>query len=150
MAKDYHQPLQPLLLIGLWTIFCYGTKKKEVLLLRVRESTMSYGHLSSKIPVDKKDNALLLPEFSKIEVTTSGARQSVMVVLTGLAVRTMSAVLLDLMILIKQLALITQLRVPYLCHFSSPSFVLPIRPKYGILDRIIRVYRPNSSIFLVL
>ena len=49
MAKDYHQPLQPLLLIGLWTIFCYGTKKKEVLLLRVRESTTSYENLGSKI-----------------------------------------------------------------------------------------------------
>ena len=29
------------------------------------------------------------------------------------------------------LTLITLLRVPYLCHFGSTSFVLPIWPKYG-------------------
>ena len=32
------------------------------------------------------------------------------------------------------IALITLLRVPYVCHFGSTSFVLPIRPKYGILN----------------
>ena len=35
--------------------------------------------------------------------------------------------------------LITLLRIPYLCHFGSTSFVLQIRPKYGILNRNIRV-----------
>ena len=35
--------------------------------------------------------------------------------------------------------LITLLRVPYLCHFGSTSFVLQIRPKYGTLNRVIRV-----------
>ena len=35
--------------------------------------------------------------------------------------------------------LITLLRVPYLCHFDSTSFVLPIRPKYGTVNRVIRV-----------
>ena len=35
--------------------------------------------------------------------------------------------------------LITLLRVPYLCHFRSTSFVLPIRPKYHTLNRVIRV-----------
>ena len=35
--------------------------------------------------------------------------------------------------------LITLLRIPYLCHFGSTSFVLPIRPNYGILNRAIRV-----------
>ena len=29
--------------------------------------------------------------------------------------------------------LITLLRIPYLCHFGSTSFVLPIQPKYSIL-----------------
>ena len=35
--------------------------------------------------------------------------------------------------------LITLLIIPYLCHFDSTSFVLLIRPKYGILNRVIRV-----------
>ena len=35
--------------------------------------------------------------------------------------------------------LITLLRIPYLCHFGSTSFVLLIWPKYGILNRVIRV-----------
>ena len=35
--------------------------------------------------------------------------------------------------------LITLLRKPIFCHFGSTSFVLPIRPKYGILNRVIRV-----------
>ena len=30
--------------------------------------------------------------------------------------------------------LITLLRIPYLCHFGSSSFVLPIQPKYGTLQ----------------
>ena len=50
-------------------------------------------------------------------------------------------------ILIKNLrdktTLITLLRIPYLCHFGSTSFVLPIWPKYGILiNRVIRVPTP--------
>ena len=35
--------------------------------------------------------------------------------------------------------LITLLRIPYLCHFGSTSFLLPNRPKYSILNWIIRV-----------
>ena len=54
-------------------------------------------------------------------------------------------------ILIKNLrdktTLITLLRIPYLCHFGSSSFVLPIRPKYGILNRVIRV---NTQVNFVL
>ena len=37
------------------------------------------------------------------------------------------------------LTLITLQRVPYLCHFGSTSFVLPIRPKNSILNRDRRV-----------
>ena len=37
--------------------------------------------------------------------------------------------------------LITLLRIPYLCHFGSTSFVLPIWTKYGILNGVIRVAR---------
>ena len=37
------------------------------------------------------------------------------------------------------ITLITLLRIPYLCHFGSTSFVLPIWPKYCILNRVIRV-----------
>ena len=36
--------------------------------------------------------------------------------------------------------LITLSKVLYLCHFGSTSFVLPIRPKYGTFNRVIRVY----------
>ena len=40
---------------------------------------------------------------------------------------------------LEDLTLITLLIVPYLCHFGSSSFVLPIQPKYDILNRVIRV-----------
>ena len=45
--------------------------------------------------------------------------------------------------------LITLLRVQYLCHFGSTSFVLPIRPKYGTLNRVIRVICHLNSHFVV-
>ena len=45
--------------------------------------------------------------------------------------------------------MITVLRIPYLCHFGSSSFVLPIRPKYGILNRVIRVLVSNLSIYVL-
>ena len=64
MAKHYHQPLQPLLLIGLWTIFCYGTKKKEVLLVRVRESKYRYKELwksKFKDPIIPINQLMLIP-----------------------------------------------------------------------------------------
>jgi hypothetical protein len=41
--------------------------------------------------------------------------------------------------------LITLLRILYLCHFGSTNFVLPIRPKYGILNRVIRVWVYNCT-----
>ena len=37
------------------------------------------------------------------------------------------------------ITLITLLRILYLCHFGSSGFVLTIRPKYGIFNRVIRV-----------
>ena len=49
----------------------------------------------------------------------------------------------------KIITLITLLRVPYLCHFGSTSFVLPIRPKYGTLNRVIRVICHLNSHFVV-
>ena len=41
--------------------------------------------------------------------------------------------------------LITLLRIPYLCHFGSTSFVLPIRPKNRVMR--VRVYfiKPQGS-----
>ena len=48
------------------------------------------------------------------------------------------------------LTLIPLLRISIFCHFGSTSFVLPIRPKDGILNRGIRVQstpiNSNSSI----
>ena len=44
--------------------------------------------------------------------------------------------------------LITLLRILCLCHFGSTSFVLPIRPKYGILNRVIRVVVHGEDIFV--
>ena len=35
--------------------------------------------------------------------------------------------------------LLSLLRIPIFCHFGSTSFVMPIRPKYGILNRDRRV-----------
>ena len=46
---------------------------------------------------------------------------------------------------IKYPTLITLLRLPYLCHFGSTSFALPNRPKYGILNRVIRVFLPEKG-----
>ena len=47
---------------------------------------------------------------------------------------------LDFPKIVQNFTLITLLGVPYLCHFGSTSFVLPIRPKYGTLNRVIGVF----------
>ena len=47
----------------------------------------------------------------------------------------------------KLLTLIPLLRISIFCHFGRTSFVLPIRPKDGILNRDIRVW--NSEVFKI-
>ena len=43
--------------------------------------------------------------------------------------------------------LLSLLRISIFCHFGSTSFVLPIRPKNSILNRVIRVVckRPTDN-----